>query len=766
MKNVILALFIFTSIISNAQVSIGQWQVHLPYNQGICVSKNKEIVYCASEEGFFSFNETDNSITELSKINGLSDVDISTINSNELLDITIIAYDNSNIDIIKKDEIINISDIKEKQIIGDKHINSILFVKNSAYLATGFGIVKVNLEKEEIADTYYIGEDGEQITVNELAYDGTFLYAATENGIYKAEEGKPEIINYQNWTKFNFNPIESSSFSSICLYNNSLFVLNNNVSNQNNLYKIEKIAEKDTFLMLAETINTKKRIKSIDNKLILFVDTAMYFYNNSNSKFEAYKNSYDLPRPRDIVFGSSSIIIADYVRGLILKRDNGFLNYFFPDGPYQTRIEDIAIANGKFWGILGGRMGVMDGYRYVGRAYTYENKKWSLISDYNSLDWTNIAINPRDSKQVFIGTTNYGLLEIYDNNIIKKYDINNFAEHTLQSIIEGNNIRIGGLAFDEDNNLWITNFGVEKPISVLKEDGTWKSFNYKDAINYKYITNIIITQDGTKWCILPRGEGLFAFHNNGTIDNEDDDLLYKFQNKDKDGALLSNTIYAIAEGRDGVIWLGTSEGIVVYYNPGNIFNNRNYFNASQIIIEVNGEPKHLLKTELVQTIEVDGANQKWIGTEKSGVFVVSPDGTKEIAHYTAENSPLLSNSISKIKIDKESGVVYIATSKGLMSYKGKATEPDTYFNDVYVYPNPVRETYDGDIVIKGLIENTNVKITDIAGNFVYETTSLGGQALWNGKTLQGERVKTGVYLVFLSNEDGTKTFVTKLLFIN
>jgi len=764
MKKLILALFIFTALFSNAQVSIGQWQVHLPYHQGISVSKNKNIIYCVTEDGFFSLNELDNSITELSKINGLSDVDISTINSSEALDITIIAYENSNIDIIKKNEIVNISDIKNKQIIGNKHINSILFVKNYAYLATGFGIVKLNLEKEEIADTYYVGEDGEQISVNELAYDGTYLYAATENGIYKAQEDKPEIINYQNWTKFNFTTTETN-FLNICLYNNDLYVLSSANSNQNNLYKFTKIAEKDTFLILAENINSKKRIKNTDNNLVLFVDTAMYFYNNESAKFIAYKNSYIYPNPKDLILNDNSVIIADYARGLILKKDN-YLSYFFPDGPYRTKIEEMDVADETFYATLGGRISVMDGYGYYGELYKCKNKAWIDIMDLESKDWTEIKINPRDSKQVFIGTTNYGLIEIYDDKIVKRYDINNFAEHTLQSIIEGNNIRIGGLAFDEDNNLWITNFGVEKPISVLKKDGTWRSFNYKDAINYKYITDIIITQDGTKWCILPRGEGLFAFNNNQTIDNEDDDLLYKFQNKDKDGAILSNTIYAIAEDRDGVIWLGTSEGIVVYYNPSNVFDNRSYFYASQIIIEVNGEPKHLLKTELVQTIEVDGANQKWIGTEKSGVFVVSPDGTKEIAHFTAENSPLLSNNISKIKIDKKTGTVYIATSKGLISYKGKATEPDTYFNDVYVYPNPVRENYSGDVVIKGLIENTNVKITDIAGNFVYETTSLGGQALWNGKTLNGERVKTGVYLVFLSNEDGTKTFVTKLLFIN
>jgi hypothetical protein len=388
------------------------------------------------------------------------------------------------------------------------------------------------------------------------------------------------------------------------------------------------------------------------------------------------------------------------------------------------------------------------------------------LSGTNTLDWTEIKIVPSDPKHIFIGTIGYGIIEIYDNQVKKIYDRNNFSEHTLQSIIEGNFIRIGGLAFDKNENLWITNWGVDEPISVLKKDGTWKSFKYKDAINFPYMTDIIITKTDNKWCILPRGEGLFVFNNNGTIDNENDDLLYKFQNKDRDGAILSNNINCIAEDREGIIWLGTNEGVVVYYNPDNVFDNRDYFYASQIIIEVNGEPKHLLKTELIQTIEIDGANRKWIGTEKSGLYILSPDGTSEIAHFTAENSPLLSNNVTKIKINPQNGIAYIATNKGLMSYKSPTTEANDYFDKVLVYPNPVRNTYQGDVVITGLVEDTNLKITDIAGNFVFETQSLGGQATWNGKTLQGERVKTGIYLIFLSNEDGSKTFITKLLFIN
>jgi hypothetical protein len=187
--------------------------------------------------------------------------------------------------------------------------------------------------------------------------------------------------------------------------------------------------------------------------------------------------------------------------------------------------------------------------------------------------------------------------------------------------------------------------------------------------------------------------------------------------------------------------------------------------AQQIIVTVNGVAGYLLETERVSTIAVDGANRKWVGTS-NGVFVLSPDGTEQVAYYTVDNSPLLSNVIMDIAIDGESGEVFIGTDKGLVSIRGEATEGGEEHSGVLVFPNPVRENYDGPIAIKGLANNANVKITDVNGMLFYETTALGGQAVWDGRNYNGERAKTGVYFVFSSNEDGSSKNVAKLLIIN
>jgi len=261
---------------------------------------------------------------------------------------------------------------------------------------------------------------------------------------------------------------------------------------------------------------------------------------------------------------------------------------------------------------------------------------------------------------------------------------------------------------------------------------------------------------------------LFAFDMNGTLDDESDDRYEKFNVVDVNNKIISNNVFSFAEDHDGNIWVGTDKGIVVYYTPSRVFD-EGLFYGQQIIVPRNdgtGLADILLGTEKVTAIAVDGANRKWVGTAKAGVFLFSDDGLENIHHFTTENSPLLSNNILDIAIDGEKGTLYFGTDKGLISYKSTAIDGKDNFRDVYVYPNPVREDYQGEIVITGLVGNVNVKITDITGNIVYETTALGGQAIWDGKTFSGDRVHTGIYMIFCTNEDGTQTHITKLLVIN
>ena len=227
-----------------------------------------------------------------------------------------------------------------------------------------------------------------------------------------------------------------------------------------------------------------------------------------------------------------------------------------------------------------------------------------------------------------------------------------------------------------------------------------------------------------------------------------------------EGHLSSNTINCFAKSLKGDIWVGTDKGICVFYNPNKVLTSTD-FDAVKPIYE--GRP--LLRDKSIKAIAVDGANRKWIGTT-SGVWLFSEDGTEAILNFTTENSPLPSNNIYDIKVNSLTGEVYFATDAGIASYRGNATvgiagKGEEYKYPVKVFPNPVTPDYDGLIAITGLPANVNTKITDINGKLVYETNSNGGTASWNGITVNGQRASTGIYLVFVSNTEGTETVVSK-----
>jgi hypothetical protein len=386
------------------------------------------------------------------------------------------------------------------------------------------------------------------------------------------------------------------------------------------------------------------------------------------------------------------------------------------------------------------------------------------ILNYDIRDVVFVKEHPFDPEIHFLATWGYGLIEYRNGDFHERYGENNSS---LQSIIPGGDaVRINGMAFDDDKNLWVTNTGVPEPISVRKANGEWVSFPYGGLINHDYLGALITTRLGQKWVLLPRGGGLFVFDNNNNFSQSSATRTRKFSVTDDNNTLISNEVYSIAEDLNGFIWVGTSNGVAVYFNPSEVFSDGLY-HARRIVVSGGSDDRgYLLNNETVTAIAVDGADRKWFGTEKSGVFLVSGDGTRQIHHFTRQNSPLLSNTITDISIDPSTGEVFIGTSTGVISFRGDATTSQSTFENVYIFPNPVRENYEGPVTVTGLMKDSVVKITDISGNLVYETVSLGGQAIWDGRNSRGRRVQTGIYLVFISNADGSESHVTKLMFIH
>ena len=381
----------------------------------------------------------------------------------------------------------------------------------------------------------------------------------------------------------------------------------------------------------------------------------------------------------------------------------------------------------------------------------------------NFYDILSIAIDPKDENHLFLGSWGYGVAEFNDKKIIERYTPDNSPLTAIQK-----NTYAAGIAFDKNQNLWVTNFGNPNPVSVLKKDKTWVSLPLNNQLLSKSgtLSSIYITSWGHKWMLLSRGGGIAVLDDNGTIDNTADDKVKLLTvSLISDGKTTNAEVNAISEDLQGNIWIATEIGIGIYYNAANIFNDQNPA-PQQVIVEQDGFAGYLLSTENCTSIAVDGANQKWIGTERSGVYLVSGDGDKLVQHFTAENSPLLNNYVRCLAINNNSGEVFFGTNEGIISYKGAATEAKEDYASIYAYPNPVPANYNGSIGIKGLVGFVNVKVTDISGKLVYETKSQGGQAIWDGKNLNGQKVQSGVYLIYCTDDLGEQTTVSKILFLN
>jgi len=772
----IVQLFYFGSFAQ--EVGIGQWRDHLPYDYSTRVEEFGSGVYCSTPYSMFYYDRDYNSVHRLSKVNGLSDLGVSDIALNKDQEIMVIAYSNTNVDLLFEDfTIINIPDIKRKEILGNKTINSILNFGQYAYLSCGFGIVVLNLEKREVKDTYYIGPNGGALNVLAMTHNDTAFFAATENGIYMASIDDPNLAYFGNWHKMQNTPFPNGFYNHILYFEGKLLANHTDPDvNEDDLYFLEN----GQWLPL-ETANTDRtyRLRVSGDKLIVSYSYFVKSYSSSlDDVLKIYTYGETSPAPSDAILGTdNNYWIADRSKGLVKSWGEGFQREFIkPSGAPTADIFEMDARDGKLYVVPGGLTATWGNLWKGARLYSLIDEQWSTLENYNvppldSLrDFVAVAIDPLNSDHVYAGSWNRGVAEFTGNTLVDIYNASAGNSSLGPNMIEGYpSCKVGGIAFDSENNAWMTNSGAEKILSVRKGAGTanetWEAFFLGSSTSAIDVRKIIVDSYDQKWMVPRTSQSnpnyIIVFNEKNPAGSQVRGL--------RPGAGYGNipgtTVLSIAEDLEGEIWIGTDEGVAVFYSPENIFTGPNA-DAQQILVNFDGYTQYLLETEIVKAIAVDGANRKWFGTERAGVFLLSEDGTEQIHHFTEDNSPLFSNNITSLAINGETGEVFIGTAKGLISYKSDATNGQEPPSDVYAYPNPVRPGYTGPIAIKGLSRDAIVKITDITGTLIYETRAEGGQATWNGYNFDGRRANTGVFLVFISGDDGSNKMVTKILFVN
>jgi len=758
-KILTIPLLILISLMAEGQTPVGSWSDHLIYNTADCVAVGTDEVFASTGSSIIIYNKLFAELKKMSRINGLTETGISTITWSEENKTLIIAYKSTNVDLLKNNIIYNIPDINRKYIPGKKEINRIRTSGKYAYMACSFGIVVTDLIKKEIYDTWKPGTGSETNEVWDIAFGNGNVYAATDIGVYSADLSNPGLSYFGNWRLVNLLPAPAGKYTSLIFSGNKLYAnLSDPISGGDKVYIVDNASSLFSF---APGVYNKSFDSAISGFTISSSGSIRYYDINGSLTKTISSYGWAVPNISQAIVDNGDIWIADINSGLIRGENmSEFLALTLP-GPVSNNAFYITSSKGKTI-ICGGATDVS--WNNQGRPLQisiYENSNWTSLPSGTIIDPLRALTDPDNNNRMFVSTWGGGLLEYENNNLIKQYTELNSP---LQTAIPGRaNIRICGMAMDKSNNLWITQSEVPCSIKVLKADGSW--IINPLTIDAPTIGDIIITGKGQKWIVLPRGYGLFIFDDNKTPEVFNDDRYKKLLIQDTENQPIT-TVYSIAEDLDGNIWVGTDQGPVIYYNPENVFDKD--LKASRIKIPRNDGTNladYMLKTETITSIAIDGANRKWLGTASSGAYLLSSDGTTQIKNLNEQNSPLLSNSITSLAVDNKTGEVWFGTSKGVQSVRGDATAGDEKFSKVYTFPNPVRENYIGNVTITGLLRDSQIRITDISGNLVYETVSDGGEATWNLNTYTGRRVATGVYLVFCASKDGSQSYVTKMLVI-
>jgi hypothetical protein len=774
-----------------------QWRSHLAYNKAWSVTEYNNRIYCVttipdpgndpfykqSYQGLFYYDKSDNSYNRLSKVEGLSDVDPILVKRNPYNNTLFIGYDNANVDILHGDGVLNVSDIKRKQIIGSKKINSVTFSGRYALVSTSLGIVVIDTDNGDVKDSYILGPNGTYLNVYECAFDSTKIFAATSAGLYYAPLNSPNLSNFLEWTKETSLPSGPYNcvvnFRGTIIANFSRFIQSNqNPANlmQDTLYMFNGSSWIEYPYKVHDLYSyTIRKIVADDaTNRVAFVDAVTIDVKDDTGGSVYRLWRYSLSEgitAYDFVFDSdpSRYWVADRILGLVAyKADISHqeaLEYsrYVPNGPNTFLANDIKIHNKKIV-VAPSFLSDYPGNSYFQEGlYINENETWRHVRKVTGgpfFDINCVAIDPTDDTHLYAGSYSGGVFEFKGDTVVNIYNNAN-SPLPLADASGGIDTRVTSVETDPDGNLWVGTAYSRKCITARDPAGSWHSLQFGNSV----ITDQLIVDKNKQVWLTTLTPGIVVYKHDGTFAAPTAANSYTISTADEDGKISGSVIYCLAEDKEGDIWIGTNKGVFVIYDPESIIANQSY-KAQQIYIQENNVTKILFETEDVSCIAVDGANNKWIGTRKSGVFCVSPDGQKELYHFTKDNSPLFSNNIIEIAVNPENGEVFFSTEKGLISFQNTVTEGLEDFTNVYAYPNPVKPNYTGPVMIKGLIDGSSLKIIDVAGNFVYETIVEGGQAVWNTKNFKGERVASGVYMAMCAATDGSKKAVCKILVIN
>jgi ligand-binding sensor domain-containing protein len=744
------------------------WEDLYSYNNVKSFTRIENKIYAAADNAVFIYDEPTQEIQKFSSVNGLSGKTTTFIYFSEFTNNFVVGYDTGLIEIVDEDGNITLAnDIERLDISGEKRISHISENKGILYLSTPFGIVEYNLEKKQFGDTFFIGAGSTSVYVNQTAVFQNRIWAATREGIFSADADNDELVDFNNWIQ----PEGSftGDFTSVEAFNDRLFVSKQNLLSE--ILSVTTLLPVRPFPGAVIDLKASAEYLTVTNsKKAYILDTGL------NQVYVAGNNSQYNFTLHTAFAENDQVYLATKEFG-ILQRNFSVNKYneIHPEGPSSNQVFSVTAGNGQLWVVYGGYdaaftpMGKRAGYSHLIR----ENQTWintPFNSQFPALDLVHITIDPNEENKVYLSSWNSGILVVENDESLVLWDDSNSGLEDLYPPGDRNSsIRINGTAFDDQNNLWVANAWVDERLKKKNGSGSWSSFDLSQIMTNAALglTELIVDKTRNIW-IGSRRNGALVFNETG---NRKKSLI----TDPSKGALPDLNVRTLVADRNNRIWIGTQKGLVVFSSPGSLFESEIY-EAKPVIIEDQGIPKKLLGDQPVNTIAVDGADNKWFGTDTGGVLNTDPSGTKTFYNFNKDNSPLPSNRILKISVDDTKGIVYFATDKGIVAFNNNVAPYGDTLSEVYAYPNPVRKEHET-VTIDGrngehLPRGTNVKILDTAGHLVFETNVVenqgfnGGKVIWNKTNLAGRNVASGIYIVLLTLPDKSETATTKIAIIN
>ena len=770
----IILLFLIQFSWSQADYS-DSWEDFYSYNNVKDFIKVDTDIYAIVDNALFKYNIINGNITKISSVNGLSGESTSSIFYSKTAEKIVIGYETGLLEIIdKKGNITIAKDIVNFNYSGSKQINDITEFDNKLYISTSFAVVVYNIDLLQFGDTYFIGNQSSEIKVNQIKIANNIIYAATVNGIFTADVLDPNLIDYKRWTQ-NF----TGDFIAIEVFDNEIFTSkarNLYTLNSNSIILQKTYSQNIRSLKASEnylTIATQRIVNVID---INSLDILSYTTNASDAFYYNLNTAY---------FDENTLFLGTLEYG-ILKSNLQSISTFeeiHPEGPVSNAPFSISAKDNHLWVVYGGYDG----------AYTPLNGKYAF-SHFNGVNWVNkpydsfkvknlvnITFDYLNFNKVYIsswgasGPTDIsntgGMLIVEDDEVV---DFWNYTNSALEKVFLPSSpnylsTRINGSAFDKKGNLWIANAWVDNRIKKYSENGSWSSVDMSSVMTNPALglNELVIDKTNTIF-IGSRRNGVLVYNENGN-------KKISLTTEENSGSLPDLNVRTLKTDARNRLWIGTLKGLVVLYNASGVFD-QTIVNTEPIIILDDGVPRKLLGDQPINTISIDGADNKWFGTETGGALQTDPNGTTTLQNFNKNNSPLPSNSILKIAIDNNSGLVYFATTKGIVAFNSNVAQYGENLPEVYAFPNPSTKTNEF-ITIDGrngthLPKGTNIKILDTAGNLVFETNVkegeelYGGKVIWNKTNLAGKKVASGVYIVLLTANENTETSVAKIAIIN